>query len=370
MLAGSAAAHAFGVSTTQRSLSNIEGTVKDFWETRPTRPRHGRMLAGVAAGIGRRYGVDPVLIRVALVVAAIFGGSGVAFYLLGWLFLRQEADEVSAIESLVDRGHSSVSKALTVVLCIALIPASGYLFGDFSTLIGTIVLFGGLYLLHHSRADYRPPNTEPVRDAMPPDVGQPVADADPYVDPMPGIAAPTVSDAVPAEAVTPDVDQPRATPPAWDPLGAAPFAWDLPEPQVAMAPPRRHRPRTKITLGTLGAAIVVAAVLAMVGGYTPWLTTQHIVGITLGVVGLGMVAGSFVRGGRGLIPFARTPHPQHGRRCAAGIPHGCWRRDARPDQARRPDRRGAHRRQHRCRRHRHPGPGHRRRAGHLSLQPR
>jgi phage shock protein PspC (stress-responsive transcriptional regulator) len=272
------------------------------------------MVAGVAAGIGRRYGVDPVLIRVALVVAGIFGGAGVAFYLLGWLFLREETDEVSAIESLVNRGHSSVSKAMTVVLCIALIPASGYLFGDFSTLIGAVVLFGGLYLLHHNRADYRPPVGEPVRDTVPPDVTRPVADTMPDTmpnampnampndmpedtAPMPSDDAPTVSDAVPPEA-------PRTTPPAWDPLGAAPFAWDLPEPQVAPIVMTRPRRRTKVTLGTLGAAIAVAAVLAMVGRYTPWLTAQHIVGITLGVLGIGMVAGSFVRGGRGLIPFA------------------------------------------------------------------
>jgi phage shock protein PspC (stress-responsive transcriptional regulator) len=40
----------------------------------------------VAAGIGRRYGIDPIIVRIALVVSALYGGSGVLCYLLGWLF--------------------------------------------------------------------------------------------------------------------------------------------------------------------------------------------------------------------------------------------------------------------------------------------
>ncbi|ONF65795.1 LiaF domain-containing protein, partial [Amycolatopsis keratiniphila] len=35
-----------------------------------------------------------------------------------------------------------------------------------------------------------------------------------------------------------------------------------------------------------------------------WFTAQHVIGLTLGVVGIGLVAGSFVRGGRGLIGLA------------------------------------------------------------------
>jgi phage shock protein PspC (stress-responsive transcriptional regulator) len=256
------------------------------------------MIAGVAAGIGRRYGVDPVLIRVALVVSAIFGGAGVAFYLLGWLFLRDDADSVSAIESLANRGHSSVSKTLTVVLCIALIPTSGWLFGDFTTVVGAVVLFGGLYLLHVNRADYRPADT-PVTDAVPP------ATPDPEVAPMTD-DMPTVHDTIP-----PAADQPRTTPPTWDPLGAAPFAWDLPEPEPPAPPqppfafrgPVRRR-RTRVTLGTIGVVFMVAALLAVGSSYTHWLSARHIVGVVVGVIGVGLVIGSFARGGRGLIPFA------------------------------------------------------------------
>ncbi|HEX4724649.1 MAG TPA: PspC domain-containing protein, partial [Pseudonocardiaceae bacterium] len=99
------------VSTTQGSSSiNFEETVKDFVATRPRRPLHGRVVAGVAAGIGRRYGIDPVIVRIALVVSAFYGG-GVTVYLLGWLFLAREDDEVSGFEGLIGRGQASMSRA-------------------------------------------------------------------------------------------------------------------------------------------------------------------------------------------------------------------------------------------------------------------
>ena len=40
-----------------------------------------RVLFGVCGGIGERYGVEPLLIRIAFVVAVFFGGSGLLFYL-------------------------------------------------------------------------------------------------------------------------------------------------------------------------------------------------------------------------------------------------------------------------------------------------
>jgi hypothetical protein len=47
-----------------------------------------------------------------------------------------------------------------------------------------------------------------------------------------------------------DAIPPRPTPPVWDPLGVAPFAWELPEP-----PPRRTVRRSK--RGTLWRVVPV-----------------------------------------------------------------------------------------------------------------
>ncbi|MBF6482492.1 PspC domain-containing protein, partial [Nocardia cyriacigeorgica] len=94
--------------------------LQQMWRTRPVRlPRRGP-IAGVAAGFGQRYNVDPVLVRVAFVVSTIFGGAGIVLYLLAWLLCSAEGDETSAAESLVGKGHSSQSQTKTIVLIVAL----------------------------------------------------------------------------------------------------------------------------------------------------------------------------------------------------------------------------------------------------------
>ncbi len=56
------------------------------------RSRTDRLIAGVCGGVGRYLGVDPVLIRVAFVVLAIAGGSGVLLYILGWILIPEEKE--------------------------------------------------------------------------------------------------------------------------------------------------------------------------------------------------------------------------------------------------------------------------------------
>ncbi|HEY0804365.1 MAG TPA: PspC domain-containing protein [Pseudonocardiaceae bacterium] len=280
------------MSTTQRTSSlTFEDTFKDFVATRPRRPRGGRIIAGVAAGIGRRYGIDPIIVRVALVVSAFYGGAGVIVYLLGWLFLPAEGDEVSGFEGLIGRGRSGMSRAFAVVLCIALIPSGGFTFGGhLSTLAGLLALLGGLFLLHRYRSDQgivdAPAGTTSGTDS---EVG-------------------SMTDSTPTEALHPESGPQDRVPPAWDPLGAAPFAWDLPEPGPAAPPepplPVPARRRSRIGLATFGLALVIGAVLTVVGPAGGWLNAPHIVGILGAVIGIGLVAGSFVRGGRGLIPLA------------------------------------------------------------------
>jgi phage shock protein PspC (stress-responsive transcriptional regulator) len=284
--------------------NGFEETVKDFWASRPRRPHGNRKIAGVAAAIGNRYGIDPVVIRVVLVVATIFGGFGLVLYLLGWLFFPDEHDEVSAFEAMIGKGRSSVSTGPTVVLCVALIPVAGWVFGGgwFATgwfegggFIGLALIGGGLFALHRSRGQYNRP-IAPARQS-------------PAYEQAGFDAAFSMTDTETGTAAT----DPSA-PPAWDPLGAAPFAWDLPDPQPAFTPPPPPVPRPAkpvvprnrtIGVATVGVALLVAgagAVLNLDGN--SWFSVQHIIGLALGVLGIGLVAGAFVRGGRGLIGLA------------------------------------------------------------------
>lgn len=290
------------VSAKEQCSVNAEELVKNFVATRPRRPTSGRVVAGVAAGIGRRYAIDPVIVRVALVVSAIYGGAGVICYLIAWLFLTGEGDDVSPFEALIGRGHSSTSKGLAVCLCIALLPATTVTFGGhFSTAAGIVVLAAALFLLHRYRGDLGivdSPRPVPVgADAH----AEP--NADPNADPEAGGMTDQTTTLGPQDAVPPEF---RNQPPAWDPLGAAPFAWDLPEPspvpQPIPAPVRRARSRAG--LATLGVLLVTAAVLGAVSPDVPWLSVPHIIGVLGGITGIGLVVGSFTRSGRGLIPLA------------------------------------------------------------------
>ncbi len=57
---------------------------------RIVRPRQGRMIAGVAAGIARRYGWDPTLVRLAFVLSILLPGPQVILYLVAWLVIPEE----------------------------------------------------------------------------------------------------------------------------------------------------------------------------------------------------------------------------------------------------------------------------------------
>jgi phage shock protein PspC (stress-responsive transcriptional regulator) len=287
------------VSATERtSTGNVEDMMKDFVATRPRRPRRGRVIAGVAAGIGRRYAIDPVIVRVALVVSAIYGGAGLLAYLIGWLFLTAEEDEVSPFEALLGRGRSSTSKGLTVVLCIALIPAGDFVFGGhYTTLAGVVVLLVALFLLHRYRGHIGQVDSRPT-----PTGGD--QEARPMTDTMPtGPQDARPEDARPEDAVPTT----HAEPPAWDPLGAAPFAWDLPEPtpvQPEQPPFRNPRRKSRVGLATFGVLFLTAAGLAVFAPSGGWATPPHVLGLLTGIAGVGLLVGAFLHGGRGLIWLA------------------------------------------------------------------
>lgn len=283
----------------------FEGTFKDFWEGRPRRPRHGRKLAGVAAGVGYRYGVDPVLIRVVLVVTTVLGGAGALFYLLGWLFLPAEQDDVSPIEGLLGRGRSGASRLFTILLCVAVIPVFRWTFGgswfDAGGLIGFGLLTMSVYLLHSNRGHHN--GFVPGADR-----------ADSGASSLAG---------APASFTHDDLDNSTQQEPSeWDPLAAAPLGWSLPdraterpfappeEPPSGAAPPARRR-RSRVGLVTFALALVVAGIgAAFNAAGSPdrfgwgWFTVPHVIGLVVAVLGAGLVVSTFLGGARRLIILA------------------------------------------------------------------
>lgn len=67
------------------------------------RAKEGRVIAGVCAGLGAYFGVDPTLVRLAFVFVSFFGGLGILFYLGAWIVLPEEGDNSSIAENLVNK---------------------------------------------------------------------------------------------------------------------------------------------------------------------------------------------------------------------------------------------------------------------------
>lgn len=54
------------------------------------RPSHGRMIAGVCAGIADRFGLSPFIVRLAFVLSCLLPGPQFVTYLALWLLLPSE----------------------------------------------------------------------------------------------------------------------------------------------------------------------------------------------------------------------------------------------------------------------------------------
>ena len=65
------------------------------------------MIAGVCAGLADYFDVDVVLVRIVVVVLALFAGIGVPLYLAAWLLVPEEGADESIAEQLLEdaRGH-------------------------------------------------------------------------------------------------------------------------------------------------------------------------------------------------------------------------------------------------------------------------
>ena len=51
------------------------------------RSSNNRMIGGVCGGFGDFFGIDPTLIRLGFAMLAIFGGTGLLFYLICWIII-------------------------------------------------------------------------------------------------------------------------------------------------------------------------------------------------------------------------------------------------------------------------------------------
>ena len=132
-----------------------------------------RHIAGVAGGLARHLDIDPIIVRVALVVAAFFGGAGLLAYVGAWILVPEEGtdDEPLGLD------QRSRSLALAGVGVLALLCAVGDWAGAFwfpwPLAIAAVVVVWFLNRKQKSQArsgyGYQPPSAAESSHAAPAD---------------------------------------------------------------------------------------------------------------------------------------------------------------------------------------------------------
>lgn len=241
-----------------------------------------RKVAGVAGGLGRYFNVDPLIFRVVFVTLAIFGGSGLLLYAVGWLLVPEDGDDESEASRLIN-GRATLKIIGGIVLAIVGLAVvgnfadTGFGFGGFAALAA--VAFAA-YLI--ARNDNDRPLVAPRQAPGPQPASFTTA-------PAPGAYGQTAGTAY--AAPTQPIDYPPPPPPT--PPYQPPY-------QPFTPPPPRER--SPLGLVTLSLALVAAgALVAWNLATTHDVPTEVVLAICLGIVGFGLIVGGFAGRARGLI---------------------------------------------------------------------
>lgn len=280
----------YGTQSTTPGTGNprgtFESTVRRMWETRPVRfPRSQSTRSwffGVCEGIAVRYQVSPLLVRLVFVLTAFLGGVGLWVYGIALLVLRRYTVPKTPLDVLIrgerdPRYGEDRSLAIGTLIVGAVFLVFGGIFSGGITLTGLVVsaaLTGVAWWLLYERQPVAPAgllDRDGHRSSSPtaPAASSTASyDASADATATPDEPSPTIN--LDGVAAAPGFEPPRTQPPSWDPLGTAPFAWDLPdpgEPDPAEAGHSSGEPKKKRRgLKALVVAAVLAVILALVAG--------------------------------------------------------------------------------------------------------
>jgi phage shock protein PspC (stress-responsive transcriptional regulator) len=228
------------------------------------RSRTDRVGAGVSGGLGEYFGVDPVLFRVLFATAAFFGGAGVLAYLVAWAAIPEQGTANAPIDRFIGELRRRKVPVWLVAAVAGLVLwgvafswwAPGPVFPVMVIVIVLVAIFG-----RRGRSD----------------------DATPAGPPEPG-AAPTVNLAKEGDA------SPGANPdsPAWV---RETRQWIS---EAKAASRQRRRRALPVRLATLGTLVVTLSILGLVDAASGIALPVYF-WTTLGIVGLGLIAGLVLR---------------------------------------------------------------------------
>lgn len=246
-----------------------------------------KVLAGVCAGAGRHFGVDPVIFRIVLALLSLTGGIGLIVYGMGWLVIPQEGERQSEAHRLLS---GRVEGAPLTAVLMALVGC-----GLYASMIGNGAnqAFSLILLTATAGAVYWSQQRRRMQAA-----GE-----------APSVTASAVVDAPPAVKAPPE---PGSSPSWWrDPLSKEPppYLWGPDDGPYGAAERRawkRRKAATRERSWVFSLAVFLLALLALGLGagisypYQPAAVSAEIgLASLLGVLGTAFVVASFAGRARG-----------------------------------------------------------------------
>lgn len=261
------------------------------------RREHRKVIAGVCSGFAYRLGIDPNVVRIVVIVLAIFGGAGVLLYVLGWLMLTEERTGRSLAERAVRGGAPDGvgSVLLAVFLAIVAVAFALVVVGEnwFGLTVLVVALGVGALLLSRTSGAPVGSTSSPASPA-PYEAAYPAASGAAQ---QPASSGPAATERV--EAMPSSVPGPA---PLGGPLAPRPDAvptWPDSMPSVTEAAPTR--PRSMLGPLTVFSAIAAVGALGVVDAVGATVPVSAYLALALAVVGGGLVIGAWLGRSRGLI---------------------------------------------------------------------
>lgn len=240
-----------------------------------SRPTEGKVIGGVAAGIARHYGWDPLMVRIAFVLLIFVGGAGIFAYLAGLIMLPKDDDrgaaEVHGYADLQSRGVAFWAGIVLLVIAILGLLGDAGLLGTGIPVAIALVAIGIAVWKSGDWAAAGHPTTAGA--AVGTRGTPPIAASGPTVSSF----SATDVDTRPVETVP---GGPAPTPPA---------------PPAAHTPPRPRGPRS--FLGRIVAGIALLATAVAIGldrSDALDLSAVQVMAVPLVVLGAGLFVGTWV----------------------------------------------------------------------------
>jgi phage shock protein PspC (stress-responsive transcriptional regulator) len=127
MVRGGSWAESYGMSTQDSPLPPRDD--EPMAEPRRlTRSTESKYVAGVAGGLGRYFGLDPVLFRVAFGVSMVFGGIGIVAYIALWVFLPTDDGEPAFMDNR-SRATTVVAMAILAIAAFSVLGPPSFVLG-------------------------------------------------------------------------------------------------------------------------------------------------------------------------------------------------------------------------------------------------